>query len=89
MAEWTHIRARKFTVTSCVNGGLPGPGGHTRAVAAAGVIVGLLGGGQCGQSHELLVRSAEESNLLEGRETGRGLGTRQSEVTLCDLLVLR
>ena len=69
MAKWTHIRARKFTVTSCVNGGLPGPGGHTRAMAAAGVIVGTLGGGQCGQSHGLLVRSAEQSNLSEVRET--------------------
>lgn len=59
----TH-QSRKFTVTSCVNGGLPGPGGHTRAVAAAGVIVRLLGGGQCGQSHELLVRSAENLTCL-------------------------
>lgn len=88
MAKWTHIRPRRFTIPSYVNGGLSGPGGHIRAVAAAGVIVGTLGGGQCGQSHELLVRSAEELGSV-GREAGQGLGTRRLEVTLCDPSVLR
>lgn len=36
---------------------------------------GLLGGGQCAVSPmSPLVRSAEESNLLEGRETAEGWG---------------
>ena len=53
--------------------GLSGPGGHTRAVVAAGVIVGTLGGGQCGQSHEFLVRSAEELGSV-GRKPTEGWG---------------
>lgn len=73
MAKWTHIRPRRFTIPSCVNGGLSGPGGHTRAVVAAGVIVGTLGGGQCGQSHEFLVRSAEELGSV-GKEAGPRAG---------------
>ena len=40
-------------------------------------------------SHGLLVRFAEQSNLSEGRETCRGLGTHRSEVTVCDPSVLR